>query len=110
VVAIFDWDSVCAGPEAGFVGTTSTAFTSDWRDPSIRQFPSATEMNAFVEDYEVARGRSFTNEERAIMHAASVYRLAYGARCEHSDMELGVFKDDGADDHDSWRALLRSIT
>lgn len=109
VVAIFDWDSVCTGPEAALIGANSTAFTSDWSDPSIDPFPSVAEMSAFVDDYEAARGRSFTSREREILEAARVYRLAYGARCEHSDAQLDVFPGEDTDGQ-GWIALLRSIT
>jgi hypothetical protein len=38
-----------------------------------------------------------------------VYRLAYGARCEHSDEQLDVFPGEDTDGQ-GWTALLRSIT
>jgi hypothetical protein len=88
LVAIFDWDSVAVCPEPALVGMTSSSFTSEWNDPAIDPYPSAAEMDAFVTDYEGAKGEAFTPDERRYLEAARVYRLAYGARCEHSDAVL----------------------
>ena len=108
VVAIFDWDSVCICPEAVLVAAASIHFTTDWSDSSTHLFPSPDESAAFIKDYEEARGRRFTPSERELARAAQVYRLAYGARCEHSDSQLGVFPD--ADGESGFTALLRSVT
>jgi hypothetical protein len=107
IVAIFDWDSVCACPEAALVGANSANFTSDWSDSSIDPYPSPEEMHAFVRDYELARGSTFTLEERRTADAARTYRLAYSARCEHSDSILELLPSDP--DH-GWGALLRELT
>ena len=108
VVAIFDWDSVCTCPEAVLVGAASVHFTTDWSDPSIDPFPSPEESSAFVYGYEEARGRRFASRDRELLDAARIYRLAYGARCEHSDSLLGLFPD--ADGESGFAALLRSVT
>jgi hypothetical protein len=108
VVAIFDWDSVCACPEAVLVGAASVHFTTDWSDSSTDPFPSPDESSAFVKEYEEARGRRFASRDRKVVDAAQIYRLAYGARCEHSDSLLGVFPD--ADGESGFAALLRSLT
>jgi hypothetical protein len=94
VVAIFDWDSVCTCPEAVLVGAASVHFTTDWSEPSTDPFPSPDESSAFVNEYEEARGRRFASRDRELVDAAQIYRLAYGARCDHSDALLGIFPDD----------------
>jgi len=98
------------GLEEAFVGANSTIFTCDWSDPSLDPYPSAAETSAFIADYEAARGRRFTSGDREVIDAARVYRVAYGARCEHSDSVLGVFPGDDAGEREGWSALLRSIT
>ncbi len=109
VVAIFDWDSVCTCPEAVLVAAASVHFTTDWSDSSTDPFPSPDESSAFVNEYEEARGRRFASRDRELVDAAQIYRLAYGARCEHSDSLLGVFPDvDGGER--GFAALLRSVT
>jgi hypothetical protein len=108
VVAIFDWDSVCTCPEAVLVGAASVHFTTDWSDSSTDPFPSPGESSAFVSEYEEARGRRFASRDRELVEAAQIYRLAYGARCEHSDSLLGLFPD--ADGESGFAALLRLVT
>jgi len=84
ISAIYDWDSVWLAPEPVAVGQAAAAFSTDWRvGPST--FPTVEDMAAFVGDYEDARGRPFTSTERAVLDAANLYLLTYGARCEHSD-------------------------
>jgi hypothetical protein len=55
----------------------------------------------------LSRGRAFTSDEREVAEAARLYRLAYIARCEHSDTVLDLIPGDP--DHSS-AALLRSMT
>ncbi len=107
IVAIFDWDSVCIAPEAALVGANSANFTADWSDQAVDPYPSPDEMLAFVREYETARGHAFTSDEREVAKAARLYRLAYIARCEHSDTVLDLMPSDP--DHSS-TALLRSMT
>lgn len=108
VVAIFDWDSVCTCPEAVLVGAASVHFTTDWSDSSTDPLPSPDESSAFVNEYEEARGRRFASRDRELVDAAQIYRLAYGARCEHSDSLLGAFPED--DGERGFAALLASFT
>jgi len=89
LTAIYDWDSVAAAPEAVVVGVSAAGFSADWGpgaepDP----LPSVEEMVAFVEDYEAARGARFGPAERAQLDAANLALIAYGARCQHSDVTL----------------------
>jgi len=106
VVAIFDWDSVAVAPEPVFVGHNAAGFTADWTQPQGEILPSLVESRAFLEDYIAARGRPFTTSELETADAAHLYSLAYGARCEHSDVTLGIFPDRGIDT--GWRGLLRA--
>lgn len=61
-------------------------------------------MVAFIEDYEQARGEPFRPDEREVLDAANLAHIAYGARCQHSDLtrhpELGGTTTNG------WIGLL----
>ena len=59
ISAIYDWDSVCAAPEAVVVGNTAAQFTADWTDSEDDPLPSVGEMRSFVSDYELIRGARF---------------------------------------------------
>lgn len=85
---MYDWDSVAVASEPVLVGSVAAQFTADWGTESADPLPSLSEMRAFVDDYERARGRGFTEEEGALMEAANLFACAYGARCEHSDRLL----------------------
>lgn len=84
--AIYDWDSLVVRPEAALAGAIAGIFSADWRAPERCRIPTRAEMTAFVTDYEAARGRPFSPAERELADAALVYQLAYGARCEWSDL------------------------
>ncbi len=86
ICAIYDWDSVCAAPEAVVVGNTAAQFTAGWTDSEDDPLPSVSEMRSFVSDYELARGATFDASERELLDAANLFLCAYGARCQHSDM------------------------
>jgi hypothetical protein len=86
IVAIYDWDSVGAAPEAVVVGNAAAQFTTDWTGSEADPLPSVTEMRSFVTDYELARGATFDDDERELLDAANLSICAYGARCQHSDM------------------------
>jgi hypothetical protein len=105
IVAIYDWDSVCAAPEAVVVGNTAAQFTADWTDSENDPLPSVAEMRSFVRDYELARGAGFDANERELLDAANLFLCAYGARCQHSDLtrhpEISPNADFG------WCRLLR---
>jgi hypothetical protein len=107
LVAIFDWDSVAVCPEPALVGMTSSSFTSEWNDPAIDPYPSVEEMDAFVSDYEEAKGSAFSPDERRYLGAARIFRLAYGARCEHSDAVLLGWP---LDPNEGWTFALRAVT
>ena len=105
IVAIYDWDSVLAAPEAVVVGNAAAQFTADWTDVSVDPLPSVDEMRSFVSDFERARGARFDTAERELLDAANLFACAYGARCQHSDMirhpEVARTR------HAGWHRLLR---
>jgi hypothetical protein len=85
LVAVWDWDSVAAGPEPACVGAVAHAFVSDWGVEDLRYVPTPEEALAFIGDYEAARGRDFSPAERRTAEASLVAAAAYSARCEHAD-------------------------
>lgn len=87
------------------VGANASAFTANWAARRVDPFPSSGETDAFVAEYEVARGAAFMPEEVEMADAAYLYRLAYSARCEHSDATLGIFPDLP---NRGWRSMLRA--
>lgn len=83
VRVIYDWDSLALDKEPVIVGHAASSFTyTEFFD--IQRFPSDVESQAFIAEYEVARGKPFTTEERKTLNAAVIGGLAYGARCEHA--------------------------
>jgi hypothetical protein len=80
---IYDWDSLNTDFESVFVGNTAASFTYTEHLP-VDVWPTTGEARAFLADYESARGRPFTPEERAATQAAAVYSRAYGTRCTHA--------------------------
>jgi hypothetical protein len=80
---IYDWDSLVLEKEPVIVGHASINFTYTEFFEGPR-FPTDEESQAFIADYEAARGTSFTVEEQQTLQAAKLGSLAYGARCEHA--------------------------
>jgi hypothetical protein len=74
---VFDWDSVCSGPEAVLVGEASAGFT-------MEPWPTVDETITFVAEYERARTSRFTPDEHQMAGAAAVYARAYAARRVHA--------------------------
>jgi len=83
-VVAFDWDSLCCEHEPALLGSVTHAFCADWSLSERRQAPSLDEARAFVGDYEQARGRPFSADERRLCGAAFAYACAYTARCGHA--------------------------
>jgi len=106
VVGIFDWDSVVAISEPALVGHTAAIFTANWADHSMEPLPTTGESRAFAIDYESFQEHPFTETEWRTADAAHLYAVAYGARCEHSDVTLGLVPDRGP--REGWRGLLRA--
>ncbi|MGA7203929.1 MAG: hypothetical protein WBX27_04775 [Specibacter sp.] len=76
--AVHDWDSLVALPEAAIVGAASGAFAST-AIPTLAAVESSEE---FIDCYEQARGRTFSNDEREVAWAASLWPALHNARGE----------------------------
>ncbi|MFC4857159.1 phosphotransferase [Actinophytocola glycyrrhizae] len=83
VWAVHDWDSLAWQPEAALVGAASGAFASG-TPPTLAPVESSA---AFLTAYQELRGRRFTEEEREVAWAASLWAAAHNARWEalHGD-------------------------
>jgi hypothetical protein len=81
IVGAFDWDSLCKGREPALVGYTAMTFAYDWSRTPQPAFATLEESRALVAEYEAARGRAFTVDERRLCGAAYAYACAYLARC-----------------------------
>lgn len=106
IVATYDWQSLAVGREPVLLGTVAHAFTADWGIVQARRLPTLDEAQAFVADYEAARSARFSEPERKTIDAAWVYATAYGARCEHSDVQRGRPWAQAQASDDSYRGLL----
>jgi hypothetical protein len=95
----FDWDSVGRDLEVRTIGTAAAMFPAHGLHEGMSP-PTPDESAAFVADYEAARGRPFSAAERRAIGAATLFCVAYTARCEHAV--------DGAGAHltDSYRTML----
>ena len=98
VCAVYDSDSVHAAAEAECVGRAAAQFTAQWDVPALLT-PTAEEAQAFVEEYQAARGRKFSRAERALSAAAAHYAVAQEARLEHLS---------GVAEGDNYRGLLQN--
>jgi hypothetical protein len=106
IVATYDWQSLAVGRETALLGSVGHAFTADWGVTQARRTPTIDEYRSFVADYEAARDGRFSRPERRTIDAAWVYATAYGARCEHSDAQLGFAWAQPDVTEDSYRGLL----
>ncbi len=105
IMAVYDSDSIAMAPEPVIVGSAAGGFCIDWEADVDDPPPTVDEMLAFVADYESARGRPFDAGERDTLDAANLAMVAYGARCQHSDLYLQPeFGDTSAI---GWFRLLR---
>jgi hypothetical protein len=80
---VYDWDSINTDYETVFVGAAAATFTYTDRLPVV-VWPTVPQATAFFEDYERARERPFSHEERRTAGAAAVYSRAYSARCTNA--------------------------
>lgn len=104
VDAIYDWDSLAVTSEAAFVGATAAQFCAN--SQAGHALPSVDEMCGFVAEYEQHRARSFSKDDLCALDGANLAVIAYGARCQHSDMRL--HPDLGGNVDDGWHGLLRA--
>jgi hypothetical protein len=86
ISAVYDWDSLAIAREPALVGGAAHQFTSDYSRADHRQLPTLDESLSFIDEYEAARGKSFTADERRLARASLTYAMAYSSRCEHSDL------------------------
>ena len=99
VSVVYDWDSLRPEKEVVVVGIAASNFTATWSLGAPNP-PSPAETRLFIEDYEAARSKRFSEAEREAIAAAAIYAIAYIARCEHAlDME-------GKDLQGSFREVL----
>jgi hypothetical protein len=80
---VYDWSSLGTDYETTFVGVAASSFTYTEHLP-VSVWPTVDEACGFFEDYERARRRPFSVEERRAAYAAAVYSRAYAARCTHA--------------------------
>jgi hypothetical protein len=80
-VVAFDWDILCSEREPALIGVVANGFCADWSQGDNRQVPRLDEARGFVRDYERARGKMFSPEERRLCGACLAYASAYTARC-----------------------------
>lgn len=76
---VHDWDSLAWLPEAAVVGAASGAFASE-ETPTLAPVESS---HAFLDAYQVARGRHFSSTEIQVAWAASMFPAAHNARAEY---------------------------
>lgn len=80
VNVIYDWDSITRIDELYTVGVACSTFTATWYYPT-RVFPTPEEARQFVDQYAIACGRTYTQDELDVISAYAAYTLAYIARC-----------------------------
>ena len=78
----FDWDSLHLELEPVAVGAAAHAFS--WDERGSEPVPRIDELEAFLDDYQQARGVCFTAQERDTAFASLLYSLSYSARCNHA--------------------------
>lgn len=83
LVGVFDWDSLGSVSEPEMVGRAAAQFTADWESGN-KVTPTPSEGRAFVKSYEEFRGKTFTEEEYAVVSAGADYTIALISRFEHS--------------------------
>ncbi|HTA91286.1 MAG TPA: phosphotransferase [Polyangiaceae bacterium] len=97
VCAVYDWDSLHAAAEAECAGRAAAQFTAQWDVPALLT-PTPDEAQAFLDDYQAARGKRFSRAERTVAAASARYLVAHIARLELAS---------GIPEGDNFRGLLR---
>src|SRR5215469_492198 len=95
-VAVFDWDSVAARPEAAIAGAAGAVFPSFGETVAA----SLTQNQHFLDEYQAARDRPFISHELRVAWAAGTWVLAYNAKKE------STIKSDGPYQH----VLITEVT
>lgn len=78
LVVVYDWDSLAWMPEAVLAGSASGVFASA-EVPTLAPLESSA---AFIETYQMTRGRRFTADELELAWAASLWTTTHNARTE----------------------------
>ena len=89
------------------VGSASVIYPIDWRLELPDPLPTLAQVDGFVADYEAARRAPFSDDEHDVLAAGQRWIASYGARCQHSDVILGVFPD--VDQSQGWPRILREL-
>jgi hypothetical protein len=99
LMAVYDWDSLSLVTESTAVGQAAATW-SVTSEPGGSAFPSASQVAAFIRDYEAATGHSFSDKQWRAAGGSATWLLAYVARCEHALAVTGGARPDqhGASD------------
>jgi hypothetical protein len=93
LLAVYDWDSLTLVRESAALGQAAMTW-SVTADPGGTEFPNASSVQAYMDDYESARDNRLSPGQRRAARAAAVFVLAYTARCEHSLSARGLARPD----------------
>ena len=82
LLAVYDWDSIAARPEATIVGLAAAVHTA-----SGESLTDATDeqIETFLSAYDQARGRNFSTNERELAWAAGLWVRAFNAKKDSLD-------------------------
>ena len=86
VTTVYDWDSATALPEAAIAGLASVMFAMSANSPGA----SLAESSDFLGAYAIARGERWTREEQEVAWAAGLWAMAYNAKGEVIDNNVGA--------------------
>lgn len=76
---VHDWDSVAAQPEAALAGEAAAIFSAP---PERGHEPDVEESTRFLETYQEARDRTFSDEEREVAWAAGLWLRLFDVKKE----------------------------
>jgi hypothetical protein len=76
LLVLYDWDSLAWMPEPVLVGSASGVFANA-EAPTLAPIESSA---AFIEEYQVTRGRTFSTDELELAWAASLWTATHNAR------------------------------
>jgi hypothetical protein len=93
LLAVYDWDSLALVRESTALGQAAMTW-SVTADPGGTEFPKSDDVLAYLDDYQRARSRPLSSDQRRAARAAALYTLAYAARCEHSLDVRGIARPD----------------
>lgn len=75
--AVHDWDSIVTEPELVTAGVAAGFFPADGNP---RATATVDQTRAFIDAYGIARGRTWSNDDREVMWAAGLWNRAYDAK------------------------------